>query len=218
MIFQNFQNKTFGYLNLDTESLDWYKEKNINIDDKNILLDPYICQEFIDYLHKKYSLDFSYGGWMEDRTHFLKDSYLENGDKFIHLGIDINVPTNTEVATDFKAEVVKVGDDFEVDAGWGPHVILKHLSQPIYIIYGHLDRNILCKVGDILDKDIIFAKVGFPPQNGNWFPHVHVQCISSLYYEEIKSDIDKLDGYGFKNEMELNAKRHPDPMEFISLK
>jgi len=217
MIFPNLKNKIFGYVNLNIESIAWCDINKISNESKNILLDPTVCQKFIVDIHKKYSLDFSYGGWMEDRTNYLRQSYLEKGSKFIHLGIDINVPTGTEVANDFKAEVVKIGDDFEPNLGWGPHVILKHLSKPVYLIYGHLDKKILCSKGDILNENTIFATVGFPPDNGNWFPHVHVQVISEEYFSEIKNEINNLDGYGYKNEIELNAKRHSDPMEFISL-
>ena len=217
MIFPNLKNKTFGYLNLNIESVSWCNTNKIDSESKNILLDPVVCQKFITDTHKKYSLDFSYGGWMENRTNFLRESYLEEGDKFIHLGIDINVPTGTEIATDFDAEVIKTGDDLEPNLGWGPHVILKHLSKPVYIIYGHLDKKILCSQGDILKINTIFAKVGFPPDNGNWFPHVHVQCINPEYFSETEGKIENLDGYGYQNEMELNANRHKDPMEFISL-
>ena len=220
MIFPNFKNKAFGYLNLNLEVREWYKQKNINFStEKNILIDPKQCQDFVNDIHKKYSLDFSYGGWMEDRTDLWKDSYLENEKIFIHFGVDINVPTGTEIATDFKSEVIKVDSDYPLDGGWGSFVILKHLSKPVYIIYAHLDENILCKVGDKLDKGTIFAKVGHAPQNGNWFPHVHVQIIEENYYLNLEknNDWEKFDGYGLKGDIEINAKRHPDPMQFISL-
>jgi len=220
MIYPKLKDKIFGYINVNLEVKDWYKEKNLNFSDgKNVLIDPKICKDFINDIHKKYSLDFSYGGWMEDRTFLWKDSYLEKNKTFIHLGVDINVPEGEEIATDFKAKVVKIDDDYPLDGGWGPHVILKHLSKPVYIIYAHLDRDILCKVGDTLEKDTIFAKVGYSPYNGNWFPHTHVQAISSEYYSELEKNNDwkNFDGYGAKEKLELNTKRHRDPMEFISL-
>jgi murein DD-endopeptidase MepM/ murein hydrolase activator NlpD len=219
MIFPNLKNAVFGYVNLDLEAREWFKQKNIDhTTNINILLEPKKCQEFIDDVHKKYSLDFSYGGWMEDRTFLWKDGYLEKEKNFIHLGIDINVPMGTEIATDFDAEVVKIGDDYPLDGGWGSFVILKHSLKPIYLIYAHLDRDILCKLGDKLNKGIIFAKVGYAPFNGNWFPHVHIQVITGEYYFDIEKNWDKFDGYGLKKDIELNAKKHLDPMEFISLK
>ena len=219
MIFPKLKNYIFGYINLNLESKDWYEKMDINTDNNNVLINPAKCQEFIESVHKKYSLDFSYGGWMEDRSFIWKGWYMENEKIFTHLGLDINVPTGTEVATDFAAEVVKIDNDYPLDGGWGPHVILKHLSKPIYIIYAHLDQNIICKVGDKLDEGTIFAKVGHAPFNGNWFPHVHVQAISVDYYLEIEKNNawEKFDGYGLRNDMELNAKKYRDPMEFISL-
>lgn len=219
MIFPKLKNSIFGYVNLNLESEEWYKQKDIDSStSKNILLDPKSCQKFIEDVHKKYSLDFSYGGWMENRAFLWRDGYLEKDKIFIHLGIDINVPVGTEIATDFEAEVVKIDDDHDQEGGWGPHIILKNLSKPVYLIYAHLNKNILCKVGDILKKDTIFAKVGSAPFNGNWFSHVHIQSISSDYYFEIEKNNNwkKFDGYGLKSELEINAKRHRDPIEFIS--
>jgi len=221
MIFPNLKNKSFGYVNLNLEAQEWSAEKGINITkENNLLLDPKICEEFVNDVHKKYSLDFSYGGWMEDRSFIWQGGYLEQDKIFVHLGIDLNVPANSEVATDFRAEVLKIDNDYPLDGGWGPHVILKNLEKNVCILYAHLDKNILCKVGEILEKNIIFAKVGSAPFNGNWFPHLHVQVISLDYYSELENnnDWEKFDGYGTKGEKELNAQRHKDPILFISLK
>ena len=219
MIFPNLKNKVFGYLDLNLEAKKWSKQKNIDLSEKNILINPDKCEEFINDIHKKYSLDFSYGGWMEDRSFLWRDWYLDKEQLFIHLAVDLNVPTGTEVATDFDAEVARIDNDFPLDGGWGTYIILKHLSKSVYVLYAHLDENILCKVGDKLNKGTIFAKVGHAPQNGNWFPHTHVQIISADYYLELEKNNgwEKFDGYGLKNDIEMNAKKHPDPMQFISL-
>jgi len=219
MIFPNLKNKVFGYLDLNLEAKKWSKQKNIDLSEKNILINPDKCEEFINDIHKKYSLDFSYGGWMEDRSFLWRDWYLDKEQLFIHLAVDLNVPTGTEVATDFDAEVARIDNDFPLDGGWGTYIILKHLSKSVYVLYAHLDENILCKVGDKLNKGTIFAKVGHAPQNGNWFPHTHVQIIDADYYLELEKNNgwEKFDGYGLKNDIEMNAKRHPNPMQFISL-
>lgn len=219
MIFPKLNNKSFGYVNLNLESKDWYKEMALDPNSENILINPIKCQEFIDDIHKKYSLDFSYGGWMEDRTFLWRGWYMEKENIFTHLGIDLNVPEGTEIATDFEAVVVKIDNDYPTDGGWGPYVILKHLIEPVYIIFAHLDICIQCKIGDKLEVGTIFSKVGKPPLNGNWFAHVHVQTIEEQYYLEIKKNNEwgKFDGYGLKSEIEINAIRYKDPMEFISL-
>ncbi len=220
MIFPNLKNKTFGYLNLNLEAQTWYKEKDLkDTGNESVLIDPKKCQQFIDDTHEKYNLDFSYGGWMEDRSFIWKGGYLEKDKKFNHLGIYINVPSGTEICADFKAEVVKTDDDYPLDGGWGPHVILKHLSKPIYILYAHLEEKNLCKIGDILESNTIFAKVGHAPINGNWFPHVHIQTISPDYYDYLEKNNgwENFDGYGFLNNIKSDSIKHIDPLNFIKI-
>jgi hypothetical protein len=220
MIFPSLKGKTFGYINLNKEAIEWCASKNFKYDRKNNpLLDPEISQEMVMDTHKKYALDYSCGGWMEDRNILCGGTYLEKTSMFVHLGVDINVPAGTEVATDFIASVVKIDDDYPEENGWGPRVILKHSAMSIYMIYAHLDRKIKCKVGDVLGKGKVFARVGKAPYNGGWFQHCHVQSISFKYYDELeKYNAWKcLDGYGSSDEITLNAERFRDPMEFISL-
>ena len=170
-------------------------------------------------VHQKYNIDFSYGGWMEDRSVLWHGSYLEAENSYTHLGVDINVPTGTEIVVDFDAEVVKIDDDYPEEGGWGPKVIVKNLTLPIYLIYAHLDREIKCQVGDKLKTGQIFAKVGKAPFNGNWFPHLHVQTITAEYYKNLadNNSWSELDGYGLPADISENSKLFPDPLQFISL-
>lgn len=216
MIFSSSENKKFGYVNLNLEAKEWIANKEF-IQEKNPLNDSAICQEMVNYAKKKYDLDFSYGGWIEDRSFLWCGSYLDKKKIYTHLGIDISASAGTEVAATFDAKVVKVDDDYPEEGGWGTRVILKHRSEPLYFIYAHLDRDIQCKAGDLIAKGKIFAKIGKPPYNGNWFEHLHLQAITEEYYKEIerKNLWDELDGYGLESESEINAKRFPDPTKFI---
>jgi len=219
MIFPELKNKNFGYINLNIEAKEW-SLKNQKEKDENQLLDPIICEKMITDVNKKYSLDFSYGGWMEDRSFLWRKSYLEQKKIFTHLGVDFNVPTGTEVASDFDGVVVKIDCDYPLDGGWGTRIIIKHNSLPIYMLYAHLDKDVKCKIREKIVKGQIFAKVGKAPYNGNWFPHVHVQTISSKYFDELENNNgwdNILDGYGHENEITQNAKRFRDPMKYISL-
>ena len=221
MIFPSLQGKKLGYINLNLEAKRWMTMQKVEVRKykQNPLLDPVFCQEMVHAVHIKYGLDFSYGGWMEDRSFLWKGSYLDKEKNFVHLGVDLNVPSGTEIAISFKAEVVKIDDDYPEDGGWGPRIIVKHLSRPVYFIFAHLDRGISCQNGDILKVGDVFAKVGKAPQNGNWFPHLHVQTISAEYYAELErtNTWSELDGYGIKNEIALNATRFQDPLPFITL-
>lgn len=204
---------------MNLEAKVWLAENRVKAGE-NPLLDPEICQKMVLQAHQKYNLDFSYGGWPEDRSVLWHGSYLDAENSYIHLGVDINVPTGTEIAIDFDAEVVRIDDDYPEEGGWGPRVIVKNLSVPIYLIYAHLDREIKCKVGDSLKVGQVFAKVGKAPFNGNWFPHLHVQTITAEYYKNLEENNSwsELDGYGLYADISSNSKLFPDPLQFILLK
>jgi len=201
---------------LDIEARKWIAGKNFDRK-KNPLLDPKVCQEMVNDTNRKYNLDFSYGGWMEDRSFLWKGSYLDGKKIYVHLGIDISARAGTPIAATFDAEAVKIDDDHPEAGGWGTRIILKHIAEPLYFIYAHLDRKVECRVGDVLKAGDIFAKVGKPPFNGNWFEHLHFQAIAEEYYREIAENNlwDELDGYGSEKDIELNARRYPDPIRFI---
>lgn len=242
MVFPTLKQVKFGYVNLNLEAIDYLKHKNESTENnicnnavsysthpaaatepkKNPLIDPDKCQLMVEATHKKYNLDFSYGGWMEDRSVLWKDSYLEEKQAFIHLGIDLNVPPGTEVAVDFDAVVEKIDSDYPEEGGWGTRVIFKHATEPVYIIYAHLDPELSIKEDDEVHAGQIFAKVGKAPYNGGWFPHLHVQVVEVKYFEELKGRAmenehawSELDGYGKANEIEVLARRFFDPMRYV---
>jgi murein DD-endopeptidase MepM/ murein hydrolase activator NlpD len=218
MIFPEFKYKKSGYVNLNLEAGKWLAENNIP-ETELPFHDPVKTQAMVESIHKKYNIDFSYGGWMEDRSVLWKGYYLEEAGTSIHLGIDINVPSGTEIAASFDATVVRIDDDYPEIGGWGPRIILRHHSEPIYMIYAHLDRTITCTVGDEIKKGDIFAKVGEAPYNGNWFPHLHLQVISKEYFDHLEKENAwaDLDGYGAESDIKENSKHFPDPMQYISL-
>jgi hypothetical protein len=65
-----------------------------------------------------------------------------------------------------------------------------------YLLYGHLSHD-LPKVGQIFLKGENIAKLGTCKENGGWFPHVHVQCITEHFFQKYINDLEKLDGYFF---------------------
>ncbi|MEI7720041.1 MAG: peptidoglycan DD-metalloendopeptidase family protein [bacterium] len=218
MLFPKLSGKSVGYVNLDTEARLWIKERGLGTE-QNPLIDSSICQTMVDDVHKKYGLDYSYGGWFEDRSFLWKGSYLDKTGTYTHLGVDFNAPAFTEIALDFDGEVVLVGDDHPLDGGWGPHVVVKHQNLPLYFIFAHLDRDPQCAIGDILKKDQIFAKVGKAPYNGNWFSHLHLQAIEQSFFDQLIANnaFDSLDGYGLVKDTEANARRFKDPLAYVEL-
>ena len=67
MLFPKLAGRTVGYVNLDTEARLWVKEKGLQTE-TNPLINPETCQSMVDDVHKKYGLDYSYGGWFEDNV------------------------------------------------------------------------------------------------------------------------------------------------------
>ena len=219
MIFPELKNKKFGQVNLNLEGELWLKKnrkKYLNI--SNPLLTPSICQEMVDRINQKNSIDYSFGGWMENRNIFLKGTYLDKYEKYLHLGVDINVPHGTSVACDLPAKVIRIDDDYPEESGWGPRVIVRLLNIPTILIYAHLDKDIICKVGDVLKSGQVFAKIGSSSHNGGWFPHLHIQSVEPKYYDNLlKIDIRDLDGYGLPSEKETLSIIFKDQMKFIIL-
>jgi hypothetical protein len=60
MIFPKLKNKVFGYVDLNLEAEEWIEKKGLIVSElENPLIDPKVCEEFVNDVHKKYSLDFS---------------------------------------------------------------------------------------------------------------------------------------------------------------
>jgi len=181
----------------------------------NPLLDPAICQRMVEEVHQKKGVDWSYGGYLEDRSRLWRGSYLSATGAFLHLGVDFNVPQSTRIAVVEESLVVLTDEDRDRNGGWGLRVFLKpaapcHLG--IVQIYAHL-QNVRVAPGDRLLPGTIFAEVGGPPYNGNWFPHLHIQGIrETCFHELLLSRFDELDGYGKPEERAILRRDFPDPL------
>lgn len=107
----------------------------------------------------------------------------------IHLGVDLFLPAGSPVFAPFDARVHSLADN----AGrldYGPTVILEHeipsadqgAPARFWTLYGHLDREVLESLspGQEVLRGRPFAKIGVPPGNGGWVPHLHFQVITHL--------------------------------------
>lgn len=224
MLFPDLSKQRFGYLNLNEAAQRWVSQHNISANDRNPLLDPNVCQTMVDEVHRERGLDFSYGGWMEDRRDLWRGSYLDTHQTYIHLGVDFNVPAGTHVAAEYTAEVIRIDSDIPEEGGWGTRVILqpitnlKETSSDV-LIYAHLDPEINCRIGDQLKRGDVFANVGQAPDNGGWFSHLHVQCVEIALFEQLlKNDLRDLDGYGAEKDIHELCRYFRDPFRWVSLR
>ncbi len=218
-LFPGLGGTLFCEVNLDDEAVRWRAQHPERFaGGTNPLLDPAICQTFLDDLHARLGVEWSYGGYLEDRRHLLQGSYLERSGNFAHLGIDFHVPQGTSVAAPRAAAVFLVDHDHDCDGGWGRRVFLKLEGEPPddpLLIFAHLQEAPVAP-GTCLPRGAVFAKVGGPPDNGNWAPHLHVQTIPSDRLVEVFVErFAELDGYGPPARVENLRVNFPDPLPLI---
>jgi hypothetical protein len=191
-IFPTLQGKTWTEVDLGSHSIEDFP----NLLD-NKLLDAEFCNQWVKDIANKHGVDFTWGGHFEDRKHLWR-GYYDNSEKVTHLGIDYNVPSGTPVAAPRACEVVHSWADGSTNNGWGGRLILK-LDIPWqnadYLILGHLAHLNLPKEGTRFELGEIITVTGEPHENGGWFPHLHVQCVSQAFYEQHIKDLTLLDGY-----------------------
>lgn len=214
MLFPGLQGNRFGQVDLDALARRWFAAQGVRATDPNPLLDPGVCAAMIAAEHRRLGLDHSYGGWLEDRRALWRGTYLDQAGTYLHLGVDVTVPVGTEVALDRPGTVWDVDSDVPEEGGWGTRVIIQLDQASECVVYAHLDPDVRCEPGQRLAAGTIFAKVGAPPANGGWFPHLHVQRVQGLHFGRLAKDgLRDLDGYGLPAEREALAKLFPDPLE-----
>ena len=201
-LFPEIKSAKWTKINLNTESL------KTNIDTSNSAA----CNEWVKSLHVARKVDYSYGGFLEDRSNLWKNHYNKEIGAFIHLGVDFNVPPGTKVALLKKAKVVNVFIDEDQRGGWGGMVLWKIIDSPQYLIYGHLKHDIHLKKEQVCEAGTVFGTVGKSNENGGWFPHLHLQLMNQDFIDSFEEDIEKIDGYLPKNHPLLKNVINPVPL------
>jgi murein DD-endopeptidase MepM/ murein hydrolase activator NlpD len=192
--------------------------KKINLNEEAIkfpetdLSDPKKCEEWLNDLHKDNEVDFSYGGFLEDRSFIWRDHYNVKKNVFIHEGVDFNVPLKTEVFLFADGEVVEIIRDTKMFGGWGNAVALWIPSIKKYVIYGHLDKKLFVSLGQKYRKGDKIGRIGGPNQNGHYFPHLHVQVMDRIFSKKYKRFFD-VEGYSPRDSKMIN--HIYDIMEFL---
>ena len=226
MLFPTLAGQAFTEIHLDQEAsvfIEEYEQRHGRTE-RSPLLNPSLCQQFIDALHRREDVCWSYGGYLEDRSHLWRGSYLEKSGDFIHLGVDFHVPQGTPLITEYDATVILADDDGDLDGGWGQRIFLKPVvgtregvSPPVVLIYAHLQQVVL-RPGQELSAGTVLAEVGGPPHNGNWSPHLHIQALRYDHFARILQEgFENLDGYGHPNQVLQFADLFPNPLSLLTI-
>jgi 4-aminobutyrate aminotransferase-like enzyme/Ser/Thr protein kinase RdoA (MazF antagonist) len=128
----------------------------------------------------------------------------------VHLGIDLFVEPGTTVRAPL-AGAVHVLANNAAPQDYGPLVILGHETgdgTPFYTLYGHLTEGTLpaLAVGQPVEAGEAIARVGAPPTNGDWPPHLHFQVILDL----LEKDAD-FPGVALPSQRAVWTSLSPDP-------
>lgn len=203
-------------VDLDSAAQEWLRARDAR--GVNPLLHPEETQAMIDWLHSSLSVEWSFGGYLEDRSHFLRGTYLDQTGGYTHLGIDINAPAGTVVAAPYDAIVEDLFDDGDEPHGWGPRLILRPFDVELpQLILGHLTSLSSFKVGDKVRVGDELAFIAPAPRNGYWFPHLHIQQIARPAVSAHREDgYLSLDGYGHARDLPTLVKTYPDPMWLLA--
>ena len=134
----------------------------------------------------------------------------------IHLGIDLFVAPGATIHAPLDG-VVHVLANNSAPLDYGPLVILRHTTgdgEAFFTLYGHLSRDTLAglAVGQRIGRGEPFARVGAPPENGGWPPHVHFQVILDLLERDAA-----FPGVAFARERTLWTALSPDPNRLLGI-
>ena len=97
----------------------------------------------------------------------------------VHLGVDLFLQPGSEVFAPLAGRVVSA----RVNPGrldYGPTVILEHEPERgvrFRTLYGHLQRDSIAhlRAGERVAAGARIGRIGAPPENGDWPPHLHFQ-------------------------------------------
>jgi 4-aminobutyrate aminotransferase-like enzyme/Ser/Thr protein kinase RdoA (MazF antagonist) len=105
----------------------------------------------------------------------------------VHLGIDLFMNGNAPVYAPLDGRVHSFNNNTD-PLDYGPAIILEHQiegGERFYTLFGHLSPDSLdnLAVGMPVSRGQFFARIGEPPTNGGWPPHLHFQIILDMLGE-----------------------------------
>jgi hypothetical protein len=163
------------------------------------LIDPAKQIGLINLIHTIKNVDYTYGGYLEDRKDLFREHYHKPGHT-IHLGVDFNVPEDTPVHIPVDCKLVDYDNDPDQFGGWGGWMIFQ-AENGLYYILGHLKHrcySLACKDRPSFKAGQYIGEVAGPEQNGNWFPHLHLQCMKKWVTRTHTLRSPMFDGYSHR--------------------
>lgn len=121
--------------------------------------------------------EWGIGRYNEKRINMYETELFE-GQRNVHMGIDIWAPAGKAVYSFFDGRVAYLQDNDNA-GDYGPTIVVRYEieGQRLYALYGHLSRESLqmVSVGESVQKGQQIATLGDNEVNGGWEPHLHFQ-------------------------------------------
>lgn len=144
--------------------------------------------ELIDAEMQRAGTGFAFGRYGEQRGLYDNDNFADKASserRTIHMGIDLFCAAGTPVHSPLDAQVQIIANN-TAELDYGPMLVLKHSAgrREFFSLYGHLELDSIAglQTGQAVSAGQAIARVGSPPENGNWPPHLHFQLILDLLW------------------------------------
>ena len=115
-------------------------------------------------------------------------------------------------------KVLVVDDEKDFNGGWGPRIIMHLDTEPKYVmIFSHL-QNITVEPGEEFKLGQILGEIGKAPNNGNWWPHLHIQLVERIFFDDLIEKnllLENLDGYSTIDNLQELKQRYPNPLTIL---
>ena len=128
----------------------------------------------------------------------------------IHIGIDLFMEAGSAVYAPLDGVVHAVRNNAAA-LDYGPTILLRHATPDgteFFTLYGHLSMDSLegLSPGDIVRGGDRIAKIGTPPTNGGWPPHLHFQIVADMLDRD-----GEFPGVATPSQREIWLSLSPDP-------
>lgn len=174
---------------------------------------------YIQNYLQQHNAKIAYGGYLEERNLYQRSSVFNSAlqeERNIHIGLDLWI---NEEATIYAALDGKI-HSFQNNTAlgdYGPTIILEHEleSEIFYTLYGHLSLDSITsiKVGQAVSAGEPIGKLGLPPINGDYAPHLHFQIIRN-----IEGKTGDYPGVCSKSRVSYYMENCPDPNLLLKMK
>lgn len=154
--------------------------------------DPVDLSDYLSRQMQQARVNVGIGRYHEARLLYTADQFKVPADEMpqartIHLGIDLYMQSNAPVFAPLDGRVHSFNNN-RAHLDYGPTIILEHQIEDghqFYTLYGHLSPDSLeqLSVGMTISRGQSFARVGEPPTNGGWPPHLHFQIMLDMLGE-----------------------------------